>query len=290
MRAAADAAVFLMGGGKMSLSMRERQTVQEWARELNRPEPYIVTVDGPYVDEVMAMVETAQLKELVVMDMLDRATFIASEERPFDRKAPFIYYEPMNKGPEKWLALAKAKVAQNELGMGDGEGWVIMTLPRSANWEEVVIRESGIFPKAEYWPLTKDEEAIPEELNPQRIDVLSYVHNRKEDGSRGVEPMYIADPTGLVGRKVALFDDASAQGPSLVMPAQALKSQYGVASVSAVVTLDKGKIQGGYELVRDSGVIDELVVMASVAKGGVDTGLAGITAPVSIRGLITFER
>lgn len=261
--------------------------MQELARQLNIPPEGIVPVPGSYLDEVREMSDPGELRALLIGDMKDNASLYARPGLPFKPEAPFIYYTAMNREPEMWVALAKAKVAKAELQIGDGKDWVIMTVPRSAKWEEPTIRESGLFPEAEFWPLIKDGE-IPPEFKPQGVDVLSYVHKRQDDGSRGTEMMQIADPAKLEGKSILLFDDALAEGWSLYKLVRALRG-YSVARVDAIVTLSKGNVQGGQARVTELGVLDTFLCMASVKNGSINPELAGREESVSIAGNMEFE-
>lgn len=255
----------------MAVNHREVVAYRDYAEQLNTPDwtgPAIVPGPEGYLQRVEAAVDVAEIRQLIANDLLGRGRLYADKDKPFNPDAPFIYYPPMNREPETWLGLAIARIAQEELDLQDGTNLAIATLPSSANWYDIVMSQHEIFPQAQPVLLykEKDKKMIPQAASVARLEILSYVHARHADNSRGVEIMYLANPEKLDGAKVCLFDDALAEGYSLLGVAEALKDQFGVAHIDGVVALSKGDIQEGRTRIETSGYIDRLVVGVEIAS------------------------
>jgi len=234
---------------------------------INWPEPSPSLIpDGPLMEAVLAAESPGQLRKILQDDVARRAWVHADEIHPFNSKRPFIVYEPMNRKPEKAIAIAAAELACLELGIDSESEFLLTGIPRSATWIAQAVMEKKIFPNARQVMLTKNPEEIPSGVEFSTFEVTSYVHNRREDGSRGTETVYMmTDPTQIDGAHLLVMEDVIAQGPTVNEVARKLK-ELGARQVDIVAILSKGLIQGGTKAILDAGLVDNLVEAVRVAK------------------------
>jgi adenine/guanine phosphoribosyltransferase-like PRPP-binding protein len=104
------------------------------------------------------------------------------------------------------------------------------------------------------------------------LPVHSYVHNRKRDGTRGIQPVYILDQHLFEGAFVVLVDDAMAEGRSILDTAEGMLG-LGASGVGVAVPMAK-RMQGGWEALKMHPAIDWQVTMVLVeATHGKDGGM-----------------
>ena len=233
---------------------------------VNWPEPSPSLIpDGPLMEAVLAAESSGQLRKILQDDVARRAWVHVDNDHPFDPKKPFIVYPPMNRKPEKAVAIAVAKLAYLELGIDPESEFLLTGIPRSATWIAQVVMEKKIFPNARQVMLTKNPEEISYDVEVSTFEVTSYVHNRREDGSRGTEMVYLTDPTQIDGAHLLVMEDVIAQGPTVNEVAKKLR-ELGARQIDVAAILSKGLIQGGTGRILDSGWVDSLVEVVRVAE------------------------
>jgi hypothetical protein len=241
---------------------------RNWPTEWPQPIP---DGDLALLREVKKARDLETMSALVAEDMLARAQIHADEAHPFDSEKPFVIYPPMNREPEAWLAMLLARAAQISFGFPSEESLTIIGMPRSARWIPQALMEKGMFPQAMYLFATKDATEV-EILGKPRIafDVLSYAHNRLQDGRRGMETVYLVEPELITGTKVILFEDVIAQGWTIGGIGEVI-ARYNPAGLYVVSPFSKGLIQGGTDFVQSCGFVTgaiELVCASEVKQPG----------------------
>lgn len=211
---------------------------------------------GRYYEKVVKSESADELRRILENDVAARA-IVKSDAGGFNPREPFIKYKPMNLNPETWVALALGKLARKEMELEDGEDLVLVGAPRSAIWIAKEIKRHKIFPKADSAQVTKDADEIEGADDLQAVKVLSYVHNRQANGTRGFEKMFFANPGLYSDRKVLVLDDVVAEGETVLGMAEALK-EFGAREVYVSVVLSK-LMQRGSRRLSESPLVDRLV-------------------------------
>lgn len=233
---------------------------------VNWPEPPPSLIpDGPLIGAVLAEESPQRLREILQVDVARRAWVHADENHVFDPEKPFIVYGPMNREPEKSVAIAVAKLGYQELGIDPQDELLITGIPRSATWIAQVVMEKRMFPNARQVILTKNFEEIPSRADFTSFEVASYVHNRRADGSRGTESVYVLNPGQIDGAHLIVMEDVIAEGFTVNQVAGELR-KLGADRIYVMAVFSKGPIQGGTEAIRDFGLVDNLIEAVRVAE------------------------
>lgn len=174
-----------------------------------------------------------------------------------DPHAPYIEWKPMNREPEGWVALAKAKLAAYHLAGRPIDS--VIFVPSSCTWEREHWIQYGAFSHARYPRVLRAEQLSDNnrEAAWQEYQVRSYTRNKHPDGSRGTEAM-LFEMGVWYGNAVLLVDDVFAKGYSTLDVAHILKNNFGVKHVYAMATIAK-RMEGGIEHLRESPDIDGLI-------------------------------
>ncbi|MBI2009988.1 MAG: hypothetical protein HYS86_02290 [Candidatus Chisholmbacteria bacterium] len=235
--------------------------------DLNRERVAELTVvpRGPLWEAVMEAPDARTLQLLLLGDVQARGEVVATSEHPFDPRNPFVRWPAMNVKAEGGVAAALGRLAQMTFGLDGDSRLVLFGIPRSARFMGQSIMEAGLFPGASVALVTKDPREIAPGTSVSQVDVLSYVHNRRPDGSRGAEVIHFSNPEQYPGATVLVCEDALAQGRTLEGVGGHLR-ELGAERVYGVVALSKGFIQGGTEAVLASGFFDGLIEAVRVAE------------------------
>lgn len=193
-------------------------------------------------------------------------------------EAPFVRWPVINKEPDAFVPHSLSMLARSIIDHLDQDQKVLaFGIPGSATWMSEYWEGASVFPQLLYPTVLKPRQLATTGKAASgthvEVPVRSYTQNKQEDGSRGIDPIYIFEPEMFDGAVVMMLDDAVAQGYSIIDTATFLKGSLGVREVHVLAGMTK-LMQGGVDSLRASDAVDSFQVLVAVKQtSGVGGGI-----------------
>lgn len=220
-------------------------------------------------DDTLALVEGSSPR--FAHYILSGAFRLGANLKNDDPLAPYIEWKPMNREPEPWVALVKARLAAHYLAGQSIDS--ILFVPSSCTWEREHWMQYGAFPDAQYPRVLRPEQVPNDETETswQEHQVRSYTRNKRPDGTRGTDTMLFEEIQDGYGQTVLVVEDVVAEGSTLLDVGRILKAEFGVQRVVAIITMAK-RMQLGIRRLQVSEDIDGIIIPIVVDRVDVESG------------------
>ncbi len=216
------------------------------------------------IEEILRTEDGRKLREWAWEDFRKTAKLVES-----DPEAPFIIWPAINREPyQAWLPVLLMQLVRLKIRNWDkSRSVVVFGVPSSGSWYGQVLEGVKVLER-DGWQVKYAEVVKAKNhggIKGWRIGVPSYVHSRKQDGSRGKEEMVVSQPEMFRGATVVALDDAIAEGLTLKYLGEAMKQELGVAKLVVAGAMAK-EMQGGRRLLEEDKLIDKVVTLVEVTK------------------------